>query len=97
MRVPNIAIFVVTCILALVSGCQYVGAPIPIPVITIPLVGVTTAAISSFLASYAFWLMFAAWLLLAIATVLPRRAAARSELDHHSVADHPVAEPQPAS
>ena len=89
MRAPNIAIFIVTCILAFVSGCEYVGAPIPIPVVTLPLVGVTTAAIPAFLASHAFWLMFAAWFLLAIAAVLPRRAATGAEAGHHL-------EPQPA-
>ncbi len=91
MRAPNVVIFVITAILAFVGACEYVGIPFSIPDIKLPLVGFTTAAIPPFLASHSFWLMFSAWLLLAVATLLPRHAASRSETDHH------VGEPQPAA
>lgn len=100
MRAPNVLIFLVTSLLAFVSACEYVGIPFSIPDIKLPLVGITTAAIPPFLASHAFWLMFSAWLLLAIAALLPRRAAHRSETDRgvsRSVADHHVGQPQPAA
>ena len=91
MRAPNVVIFVTTAILAFVGGCEYVGSPFSIPDIKLPLAGITTAAIQPFLASHAFWLMFSAWLLLAIAALLPRRAASRSETSYH------VGEPQPVA
>jgi hypothetical protein len=100
MRAPNVGIFVITAILAFVSGCQYVGIPFSIPEIKLPLVGFTTAAIPPFLASHAFWLMFSAWFLLAIAALLPQRAAHRSKAGHASSgakADRHVGEPQPAA
>lgn len=91
MRAPNVVIFVITAILAFVGGCEYAGIPFSIPDIKLPLAGITTAAIQPFLASHAFWLMFSAWLLLAIAALLPRRAASGSETSHHA------GEPQPAA
>jgi hypothetical protein len=100
MRAPNVLIFLVTSLLAFVSACEYVGIPFSIPDIKLPLVGFTTAAIPPFLASHAFWLMFSAWLLLAIAALLPRGAAHRSESDHvvsRRAADHHVGHPQPAA
>jgi hypothetical protein len=100
MRAPNVATFVITAVLAFVGACEYVGIPFTIPDIKLPLVGFTTAAIPPFLASHAFWLMFSAWFLLAIAALLPRRAASRSEADHKTSgfkADHHVGEPQPAA
>jgi hypothetical protein len=98
MRAPNIVIFVFTCILAFVGACEYVGIPFSIPDVRLPLVG-TTAAIPQFLASHSFWLMFSAWLLLTIATVLPRYVGSRAEADHTTrrpEADHHVSEAQPA-
>jgi hypothetical protein len=100
MRAPNALIFVITAILAFVGACEYVGIPFSIPDIKLPLVGFTTAAIPPFLASHAFWLMFAAWLLLAIAALMPRRVADRSETSHTAgrpTAGHHVVEPQPAA
>jgi hypothetical protein len=100
MRAPNALIFVITAILAFVGACEYVGIPFSIPDIKLPLVGFTTAAIPPFLASHAFWLMFAAWFLLAIAALLPRRAAHGSKTGHAAgrpAADHHVGEPQPAA
>jgi hypothetical protein len=99
MRAPNVVILVTTAILAFVGGCEYVGIPFSIPDIKLPLVGFTTAAIQPFLASHAFWLMFSAWLLLAIAALLPRRAPSRSKTDFasRSKTDHHVGEPQSAA
>ncbi len=100
MRAPNALIFVITAVLAFVGACEYVGIPFSIPDIKLPLVGFTTAAIPPFLASHAFWLIFSAWLLLAIAALLPRRTAHRSEIGHAAgkpVAGHHVGEPQPAA
>jgi hypothetical protein len=101
MRAPNVVIFLITAVLAFVGACEYVGIPFPIPDIKLPLVGFTTAAITSFLASHSFWLMFAAWLLLSIATLLPRRAAHGSETGHgvgsSLASNHHVGAPQPAA
>jgi hypothetical protein len=100
MRAPNALIFVLTAILAFVGACEYAGIPFSIPDIKLPLVGFTTAAIPPFLASHAFWLMFAAWFLLAIAALLPRRAAHRSEASHAAgspPAGHHVGAPQPVA
>ena len=71
MRAPNIAIFIVTLILAFVGVWEYVGAPVAIPAISVPVIG-STAEISPFLVANAFWLVFLAWVLLAIAALLPR-------------------------
>lgn len=71
MRAPNLAIFIATVILAFVGVWEYVGAPIAIPEMSLPLVG-STARIAPFLAANAFWEVFVAWALLAIATLLPQ-------------------------
>ena len=100
MRAPNVLIFVVTCILAFVGACEYVGIPFSIPDVKLPLVGFTTAAIPPFLAAHSFWFMVSAWALLAIATLLPQHLASRSKTDHaasKSETGHHVGEPQPAA
>ena len=73
MRAPNIAIFIVTVILAFVGVWEYVGAPVRIPEIVLPVIG-STEHIPAFLTANAFWLVFLAWVLLAIATLLPHHA-----------------------
>jgi hypothetical protein len=76
MRAPNIAIFIVTIILAFAGVWEYIGAPISIPEVSLPIIG-STREIPAFLTANAFWLVFLAWVLLAIGTLLPHRAAAR--------------------
>ena len=82
MRAPNVAIFVGTAILAFVGAGGYLAIPLSIPDIKLPFVGITTAAIPPFLTAHAFWLMFSAWLLLAIGALLPRSAGSASEVEH---------------
>jgi len=77
MRAPNIAIFIVTVILAFVGVWEYLGAPVNIPEINLPVIG-SASKISPFLTANAFWLVFLAWVLLAIATVLPHREKVRA-------------------
>jgi hypothetical protein len=91
MRAPNLAIFIVSVILAFVGVWEYVGAPLSIPAITFPLVGISSSQIQPFLAANAFWLMCLAWVLLTIATLLPHGAGKKSGADQH------VGEPRPAS
>lgn len=73
MRAPNIAIFVVTVILAFVGVWEYIGAPVSMPDVALPIIG-STKDIPVFLTAHAFWLVFLAWVLLAIATLLPHHA-----------------------
>lgn len=85
MRAPNILIFVFTLILAFVGVLEHVGIPVHIPERALPLLG-STKAIPHFLAAHSFWVMFAAWLLLAIGALLPKQA--REQREHtQSVAE----------
>jgi hypothetical protein len=70
MRAPNIAIFLVTVVLAFIGVWEYLGAPISLPDVSIPIIG-SSKEIPVFLTANAFWLVFLAWVLLAIATLLP--------------------------
>jgi hypothetical protein len=74
MRAPNIAIFIITVILAFVGVWEYIGAPVRIPDVVLPVIG-SSSNIVPFVAANAFWVVFLAWVLLAIATLLPKRAA----------------------
>ena len=82
MRAPNIAIFIVTVILAFVGVWEYVGAPVRIPEIVLPIVG-STRDIPAFLTANAFWLVFLAWVLLAIATLLPQHGKSKAASSAH--------------
>src|SRR5271156_6955599 len=73
MRAPNILIFLLTLILAFVGVWEHLGAPVKIPDYSLPLIG-SVKDLLPFLAAHSFWLVFSAWVLLAIGTVLPRRA-----------------------
>jgi hypothetical protein len=83
MRAPNIAIFIVTVILAFVGVWEYVGAPVRIPEIVLPIVG-STKDIPAFLTANAFWLVFLAWVLLAIAALLPHHDKAKAGAGGHA-------------
>lgn len=77
MRAPNILIFLLTLILGFVGVWEHLGAPVKIPDVALPLIG-STKDLLPFLAAHSFWLVTAAWVLLAIGVVLPRRSAVRS-------------------
>jgi hypothetical protein len=73
MRAPNILIFLLTIILAFVGVWEHLGAPVRIPDYTLPLIG-HVKDLLPFLAAHSFWLVFSAWVLLAIGVMLPRQA-----------------------
>ncbi len=77
MRAPNILIFLLTVILAFVGVWEHLGAPGKVPDFTLPLIG-SSKDILPFLAAHSFWLVFAAWVLLAIGALLPRQARNRA-------------------
>jgi heme/copper-type cytochrome/quinol oxidase subunit 1 len=77
MRAPNILIFLLTVILAFVGVWEHLGAPGKVPDFTLPLIG-SSKDILPFLAAHSFWLVFAAWVLLAIGVLLPRQARSRA-------------------
>jgi hypothetical protein len=91
MRAPNLAIFIVTLILAFIGVWEYVGAPLSFPAIVLPIVGISTSEISPLLAANAFWLVFLAWVLLAIGALLPRGAGKKPDADRHVGAPSPAA------
>jgi hypothetical protein len=73
MRAPNILIFLLTVILAFVGVWEHIGAPVKIPDFSLPVIG-SSKDLIPFLAAHSFWLVVAAWLLLAIGVMLPRRS-----------------------
>ncbi|MGA8612664.1 MAG: hypothetical protein WB760_13405 [Xanthobacteraceae bacterium] len=77
MRAPNILIFLLTLILAFVGVWEHLGAPVKIPDVTLPLIG-SVKDLLPFLAAHSFWLVFAAWVLLAIGVLLPKPARQRA-------------------
>jgi hypothetical protein len=77
MRAPNVLIFLFTLILGFVGVSEHFGIPVDIPERALPLIG-STKEIAPFLAAHSFWVVFSAWLLLAIGVFLPRRAARRA-------------------
>ncbi len=79
LRAPNLAIFIVTTLLAIIGVWEYLGAPFstPIPAISLSMFGLSISDIPGFLTANAFWIMFLAWVFLAIATVLPLRERAK--------------------
>jgi hypothetical protein len=77
MRAPNILIFLLTMILAFVGVWEHIGAPVKIPDFSLPVIG-SSKDLMPFLAAHSFWLVFSAWVLLAIGAVLPRQARNRA-------------------
>jgi hypothetical protein len=69
MRAPNMGLFIVTMLLALIGVWEYVGAPVAIPQIVFPMVNLSSDDAERFLAAHAFWLAFMAWFFLAIGSV----------------------------
>ena len=69
MRAPNMALFIVTVLLAFIGVWEYIGAPVAIPQIVFPLINLSSDEAERFLATHAFWLAFMAWLFLAIGSV----------------------------
>jgi len=76
MRAPNILFFLLALILAFVGVWEHLGAPVKIPDFSLPLIG-SSKDLMPFLAAHSFWLVFAAWALLALGAVYPRRARGR--------------------
>jgi hypothetical protein len=76
MRTPNFLIFLFTLILGFVGVWEHFGIPVDIPERALPLIG-STKEIPPFLAAHSFWVVFSAWLLLAIGVFYPRRAPRR--------------------
>jgi hypothetical protein len=76
MRAPNILIFLFALILAVVGIWEHFGIPVNIPDKALPLIG-STKEIPPFLAAHSFWVVFTAWLLLAMGVFLPRQARAQ--------------------
>jgi hypothetical protein len=65
MRRPSILIFLFTLILAFIGVSEHLGVPVNVPEAQLPLIG-STQEIPAFLAAHSFWVVFSAWLLLAI-------------------------------
>jgi hypothetical protein len=65
MRAPNILILLFTLVLGSVGVWEHFAIPVNIPDVALPLIG-STKAIPPFLEAYSFWVIFTAWLLLAI-------------------------------
>jgi len=65
MRAPNILIFLFTLVLGSVGVLEHFAIPVNIPDVALPLIG-STKAIPPFLQTHSFWVVFTAWLLLAI-------------------------------
>jgi len=65
MRAPNVLIFLFTLVLGSVGVLEYFAIPVNIPDVALPLIG-STKAIPPFLQAHSFWVVFTAWLLLAI-------------------------------
>jgi heme/copper-type cytochrome/quinol oxidase subunit 1 len=79
MRAPNILIFLLTIILAFVGVWEHLGAPIKIPDFSVPLIG-SSKDILPILAAHSFWMVFAAWVLLAVGVLMPKSARQRAAL-----------------
>ncbi len=72
MRAPSVLIVIVTGVFAVYGVWEHFGVPI-IPEIDLPLIG-STKGILPFLAAHSFWMVFLAWLALAIAVFLPKHS-----------------------
>lgn len=78
MRPPNILVLLCTLILAFVGVWEHLKLPVRIPQRRVPLLGSTNETLH-FLAAHSFWVVFSAWLLLAISVFLPKLARGRSD------------------
>jgi len=76
MRAPNILLFLLAFILAFVGVWEKLE--LPVRNVALPLIGSSAEKLQPFLATHSFWLVFSAWVLLAIGAFLPRRARSRS-------------------
>jgi hypothetical protein len=74
MRTPNVALFVITVVLAIIALLEHFAVPLAIP--AMPSLSIPSIEIPNPTSGYAFWVMFLAWLLLAIGSLLPKRSAA---------------------
>jgi hypothetical protein len=73
MRTPNIVLFVITVVLAIIAVLQHLAVPLAIP--AVPSLSIPSIEIPNLASAYAFWVMFVAWLLLAIGSLLPKRTS----------------------
>ena len=75
LHAPSAWLFALATILAIAAILQYLSIPVAIP--EIPALSVPRLAIPDFSGRAsidAFWLLFLGWLVLAIGTLLPKRA-----------------------
>jgi heme/copper-type cytochrome/quinol oxidase subunit 1 len=71
MRAPNVLTVIATGVFAVYGVWEHFGVPI-IPEMDLPLIG-STKGIPPFLAAHSFWMVFLAWLWLAIAVFVPKQ------------------------
>jgi hypothetical protein len=69
----TVALFVIALLLAIVAVLEHLSVPLTIP--AMPDLSIPRIEIPNLSSAYAFWAMFVAWLLLAIGTLFPKRAA----------------------
>ncbi len=75
LHAPNAALFVVAVILAIIAILQHLAIPLAIPAIAmLSIPRLALPDIAGVPGVDAFWLMLLAWVILAIATLLPKRA-----------------------
>jgi hypothetical protein len=77
MRAPNVLIYLFTLILGCVGVVEHLAIPVNIPDIALPLIG-STKAIPPFVQAHSFWVVFTAWLLLAIGVFRRSRRVAQA-------------------
>jgi len=78
LRAPNLGIFILAVILAVLGLVEYLRVPLPIPAISLsipgfPFLQLSTSDVFGFLTANAFWIVFLGWALLAIGTVQRQR------------------------
>jgi hypothetical protein len=69
----RIVLFVITVVLAFIAVMEHLAVPLAIP--AVPSLSIPSIEIPSFTSAYAFWVMFVAWLLLAIGSLLSKRTS----------------------
>jgi len=82
MRAPNLGVFILAAILAIIGVVEHLGVPLPIPAISLSIPGLSflnlsTSGVLSFLTTNAFWIVFLGWVLLTVGTALPKRRSSR--------------------
>jgi hypothetical protein len=73
LRSPNILLFLLAFVLAVVGVVQYLGIPIKIPAIPGVAIPKALTEIPGLSQLSAFWILFSGWLLLFVASVGSRR------------------------